>query len=51
MSSLPLSPPPEEERRGHTPMSQYDEFAENYHWLYSDYALSGKPALQQNETF
>jgi SAM-dependent methyltransferase len=30
-------------------MSQYDEFALNYHWLYSDYVSSGKPALEQNE--
>ena len=30
-------------------MSQYDEFAVNYHWLYSDYVSSGKLALQQNE--
>jgi SAM-dependent methyltransferase len=30
-------------------MSQYDEFAVNYHWLYSDYACSGKPYLEQNE--
>ena len=30
-------------------MSQYDEFAVNYHWLYSDYASSGKPYLEQNE--
>jgi SAM-dependent methyltransferase len=30
-------------------MSQYDEFAVNYHWLYSDYVSSGKPALEQNE--
>jgi SAM-dependent methyltransferase len=29
-------------------MSQYDEFAENYHWLYSDYVASGKPALEQH---
>jgi len=30
-------------------MSQYDEFAVNYHWLYSDYVLSGKLALQEND--
>ncbi|MFZ0393491.1 MAG: class I SAM-dependent methyltransferase [Terracidiphilus sp.] len=30
-------------------MSQYDEFAVNYHWLYSDYVLSGNPALEQND--
>ena len=29
-------------------MSQYDEFAANYHWLYSDYVASGKPALEQH---
>jgi len=29
--------------------SQYDEFAADYHWLYSDNALSGKPALEQND--
>ena len=29
--------------------SQYDEFAVNYHWLYSDHVLSGKPALEQND--
>ena len=28
--------------------SQYDEFAVDYHWLYSDHVLSGKPALEQN---
>jgi glycine/sarcosine N-methyltransferase len=30
-------------------MSQYDDFSVNYHWLYSDYVSSGKPALEQNE--
>jgi SAM-dependent methyltransferase len=30
-------------------MSQYDEFAVNYHWLYSDYVSTGKPALEENE--
>jgi 2-polyprenyl-3-methyl-5-hydroxy-6-metoxy-1,4-benzoquinol methylase len=30
-------------------MSQYDGFAVNYHWLYSDYVSSGKPALQEHE--
>ncbi len=30
-------------------MSQYDDFAVNYHWLYSDYVSSGKPALEENE--
>jgi glycine/sarcosine N-methyltransferase len=29
--------------------SQYDEFAANYHWLYSDDVLSGKPALKWND--
>lgn len=28
--------------------SQYDEFAVDYHWLYSDHALSGKLALEEN---
>jgi len=28
---------------------QYDAFAVNYHWLYSDYVSSGKLALEQNE--
>jgi SAM-dependent methyltransferase len=27
---------------------QYDAFSEDYHWLYSDYALCGKPALEEN---
>jgi SAM-dependent methyltransferase len=30
-------------------MSQYDDFAANYHWLYSDYVSSGKPALAEHE--
>ncbi len=30
-------------------LSQYDELAVNYHWLYSDYVSSGKPALQEHE--
>jgi SAM-dependent methyltransferase len=30
-------------------MSQYDEFAVNYHWLYSDFVSSRKPALDENE--
>jgi 2-polyprenyl-3-methyl-5-hydroxy-6-metoxy-1,4-benzoquinol methylase len=30
-------------------MSQYDEFAANYHWLYSDYVSSGKPYLDQHQ--
>ncbi|MGB6829952.1 MAG: class I SAM-dependent methyltransferase [Terracidiphilus sp.] len=30
-------------------MSQYDEFAVDYHWLYSDYVSSGKPALAEHE--
>jgi SAM-dependent methyltransferase len=29
--------------------SQYDEFAVDYHWLYSDHALSGKPAVEWND--
>jgi hypothetical protein len=29
--------------------SQYDEFAVDYHWLYSDHVSSGKPALQGND--
>jgi SAM-dependent methyltransferase len=29
--------------------SQYDGFAVDYHWLYSDNALTGKPALDQND--
>jgi glycine/sarcosine N-methyltransferase len=29
-------------------MSQYDDFAANYHWLYSDYVSSGKPALEEH---
>ena len=29
-------------------MSQYDEFAANYHWLYSDYVSSGKPYLEEH---
>ena len=28
---------------------QYDDLAENYHWLYSDYVLSGAQALKQYE--
>jgi hypothetical protein len=28
---------------------QYDAFSEDYRWLYSDYALCGKPALDENE--
>ena len=27
----------------------YDAFSEDYHWLYSDHALCGKPALDENE--
>jgi SAM-dependent methyltransferase len=27
---------------------QYDAFAEDYHWLYSDHALCGEQALQEN---
>ncbi len=30
-------------------MSEYDDFAVNYHWLYSDYVLSGNLAVEQNE--
>lgn len=30
-------------------MSQYDEFAVNYHWLYSDYVLSGKHYLEEHD--
>jgi 2-polyprenyl-3-methyl-5-hydroxy-6-metoxy-1,4-benzoquinol methylase len=29
-------------------MSQYDEFAANYHWLYSDYVSSGKAYLDEH---
>jgi len=28
---------------------QYDTLSEDYHWLYSDYTLSGKAALQDHE--
>ena len=28
---------------------QYDDLSENYHWLYSDYVLSGALALKENE--
>ncbi len=28
---------------------QYDEFACDYHWLYSDLVLSGEPATKENE--
>lgn len=28
---------------------QYDEFARDYHWLYSDRGLSGEPAIEENE--
>ena len=28
---------------------QYDDLSENYHWLYSDYVLSGALALQEND--
>jgi SAM-dependent methyltransferase len=28
---------------------RYDTLSEDYHWLYSDYALCGKPALEGNE--
>lgn len=30
------------------PVPQYDAFSDDYHWLYSDSALSGKPALDCN---
>jgi hypothetical protein len=30
-------------------MSQYDEFAVNYHWLYSDYVFKGKPYLEEHK--
>ena len=30
-------------------MSQYDDFAVNYHWLYSDYVASGEPYLKEHE--
>jgi hypothetical protein len=29
--------------------SQYGEFAVDYHWLYSDYVLSGKLSLEEND--
>ncbi len=29
-------------------MGQYDAIAENYHWLYSDHALCGEQALDEN---
>jgi SAM-dependent methyltransferase len=28
---------------------QYDTLSQDYHWLYSDYALSGKPSLDENQ--
>jgi 2-polyprenyl-3-methyl-5-hydroxy-6-metoxy-1,4-benzoquinol methylase len=28
---------------------QYDTLSEDYHWLYSDYALCGKPSLDENQ--
>ena len=28
---------------------QYDDMSENYHWLYSDYVLSGALALKEND--
>jgi SAM-dependent methyltransferase len=31
------------------PVRQYDAFSSDYHWLYSDRALSGKPALEGNQ--
>jgi SAM-dependent methyltransferase len=30
-------------------VSQYDEFAVNYHWLYSDYVASGRRYLEEHE--
>jgi len=30
-------------------MNQYDEFSADYHWLYSDGVLAGKPFLEQFE--
>jgi SAM-dependent methyltransferase len=30
-------------------MSQYDEFAANYHWLYSDYVSTGKPYVDEHQ--
>ncbi len=30
-------------------MSQYDDFAVNYHWLYSDHVLSGKSYVEEHE--
>ena len=36
--------------RMHDPsIRQYDDLSENYHWLYSDYVLSGALALKENE--
>jgi glycine/sarcosine N-methyltransferase len=30
-------------------ISQYDELAENYHWLYSDYVSSGTPYVEEHQ--
>ena len=30
-------------------ITQYDEFARDYHWLYSDRGLSGEPAIEEIE--
>jgi len=30
-------------------ITQYDEFAHDYHWLYSDHGLSGEPDIEENE--
>jgi SAM-dependent methyltransferase len=30
-------------------MCQYDEFARDYHWLYSDHVLSGESIVEENE--
>lgn len=33
-----------------TSETQYDPFAADYHWLYSDAVLTGEPFLQKHET-
>ncbi len=30
-------------------ITQYDDFAPDYHWLYSDSGLTGEPAIEENE--
>ena len=30
-------------------MCLYDEFAQDYHWLYSDHVLSGEPIIEENK--